>query len=309
MLFLCRVSRTWSAASSWTGVSAISSGLHDGVNLLTNAAGENLPLTGTYSVSADNSGRGTLTLNTFAGVQTIAFYIVSKGHLMLAETAPLISAGEAFTGFDPSPQNPGCGTCVFLWSGGPSFHEAHVGIFHDSAGNITGGTQDSNTSGNTSQESITGGSMTFGPQFRTQMTLLIAGQTNTVAAYPSNGGMFLLRKVFQPLAGVALNQSSAVPLNQSLEGTYGFEGSFSLLGQFTTQDPGNTGSGTLSGSLINGAAAEATVNGSFVMDGTGRGTVNLSGQTTLTTRALDNTKLLFTTADGKTGVLELQAAQ
>lgn len=151
--------------------------------------------------------------------------------------------------------------------------------------------------------------MTFGPQFRTQMTLLIAGQTNTVAAYPSNGGMFLLRKVFQPLAGVALNQSSAVPLNQSLEGTYGFEGSFSLLGQFTTQDPGNTGSGTLSGSLINGAAAEATVNGSFVMDGTGRGTVNLSGQTTLTTRALDNTKLLFTTADGKTGVLELQAAQ
>lgn len=91
MLFLCRATRTWSAASSWTGVSAISSGLHDGVNLLTNAAGENLPLTGTYSVSADNSGRGTLTLNTFAGVQTIAFYIVSKGHLMLAETAPLIS--------------------------------------------------------------------------------------------------------------------------------------------------------------------------------------------------------------------------
>ena len=318
------------------GVNAISSGLHDAVDPSHLLLAQNQPLTGTYNISSGTNGRGTLTENTALGVQTFAFYIVSKGHLMLMQTGTNVSAGEAFTGFDPTPQNPGCGPCVYAWDSTFFIAEAHLGLFtHDGAGNITGGTQDSSTGcAPSTQETITGGAMTFGSPFRYQMTLIIGGKTSTVAAYPSTGGLLLFKLEVQHLQGVALNQSPGVPLNQSLEGTYGFAGDLielgpgcslfdnGTLGQFTTNDPGRTGAGTVSGTwMVNNALPEASLTGSFSMDSNGRGTID--GQSVanaqspsrplhLILRAATSNKLLFITSDigdVSMGTVELQSPQ
>lgn len=311
------------------GTGAISAGIHDlyDSSIISPASGFNQPLTGSYSVPAGTNGRGTLTLNTAAGPRNFIFYIVSSGQFkIISADRPPYSAGEAFTGSNATASSPGCGPCIFFWNTLSGSAYSAAGMFtHDSAGNITGGTEDfasAASPGSGGTNPITGGTMTFAPQFRYTITLNMGSGMRTIAAYPSSKGVLLLALGSPNVMGIAMNQAaSSTPPNLFFEGSYGYSstglaiffGALMLnghdVGRISTNDPNKTGSGTYTGLRdFNGVVTvNQPINGNFTMDKNGRGTIDGGLGTNIVLRSPNPQTVFFiSTVPMNYGVMELQ---
>lgn len=265
----------------------VTSGLHD-VNNGTPIT--NQPLSGTYTVAAN--GRGTLTLNTALGTLHFAFYVVDRFHLKLVETerSPALG-GEISAGHNGGISTPGCGPCVFVWNGLSGAQRfAAIGTFSvDDIGGIGNTSTDKNVGGIFTQGGSVGGNYSFAPNFRGTATLGTGAGALTFAIYPNDAGVLMLQ--IDPgnvISGLAVNEGLAgTPhLDLTFDGAFGFNfvgfsfnSQMNEIGQLITSDPGLNGTGPITGAvdIMNGSTVSTglALSGSFTMDKTAKGTLNI----------------------------------
>jgi hypothetical protein len=234
-------------------------------------------VTGTYTLPV--GGRGTLTLTTALGVLHFAYYVAGFENLKIVEIerGPALAGETAVGRAVPSLSFLGCGPCVFSMSGiSGGRPDAEAGVFVASHGS-----EDINVGGVVSRISFLG-DITVDPAFRGTMTM----GTRTFAVYPSFLGLFMMEiDAGQLVSGMAFND----PFGDDPHADLAFDGNYGLslagqpfaqtideVGRLTAKGPpGGTVAGQMS-MIVNGVPAPGlSVTGSFLLDGTGRGTVTL----------------------------------
>jgi len=269
-------------AVSADGAGTISQGLTD-INT-SSGAHSALSVTGSFTAPSSTTGRGTLTLSSSFGTQSLIYYLVDSTHLKLLDTD---AASPAFGQAVKQPAGPfsvanvsgNFAAAQFGWnSSGPASVGAQFRL--DGTG-VSSGKLDTNINGNVQTNTAVAGSYsvtdtTFG---RTQLSLTANGKTYQFVLYPTaDQESFLAEVDSSVIAGPALSQQNFVITTGSLAGNFastwtgssfaGGNGFEAATGQVVIN-----GGGAITGTLdiaLNGVVTSgSTFTASYFVDSTG----------------------------------------
>jgi hypothetical protein len=268
------------------GSGNITSGVEDVNNSLAGVF-TNVPLSGTYTVSAD--GRGLATLNSSVAVITIDFVIVSSQRALAIRFDNNSSASGSFDKQNSAAFSAAAlaGPFAFSVSGvdGGGFALQSAGVFTaDGVGSLASGLQDFNDRGTVSTLLPLSGFYTVsGSNGRGTMALTTSVGTLSFAFYVVDANHIKLVETdaVPALSGDAFRQPGGIT-NAALTGPFAFtlgggiSGPFVAGGVFTSN-----GSGTISSGLEdinnNGTVTQnASTTGSYSIAANGRGTLTLT---------------------------------
>ena len=285
-------------------------------------------LTGNYTVAKD--GRTSLTIQTSSpslngstGPFVFSTTLRSDGNMVLMPSQfPLRGSGWVWkvAGMFPGSLS---GTYSFLFSGGASvmgFLDAAGRMSFDSAGNITG-TWDLNLAGGPSANVPFTGTYTVDADGRGTATLVSTGPSAWYAApsqlsfqvVSSSTIVLLSRDMGLAIVGSAEKQSGTINTSTFVgayvlasTGTAYYSGSGYYLGgsaatgRIVSNGNGNVTSGTLDQNLAYSVTSDPSVNGSYNIDATGRGTATLNtakGPVSVAFYPVSPKRALFITVD------------
>jgi len=263
-----------------------------GVEDVNSAAGvfTNLAINpGTYSVGLD--GRGTATLNTSLGAQTLRFALSSNQHAFIIRFDTFATAGGTMDLQDPAgfSLTALAGSHAFSFSGIDRFGNRLdlAGQFTaDGSGSITTGTLDANDNGILSSSLLLSGTYTVASNGRGTALISSALGTQSFAFYVVTAADLKLVEIdIAPVvSGEVLGQQGGPTFsNASLQGNFAFalgglSGSraFASGGIFTADGNGNI-TGGLQDINNNGSLSQnLTLSGSYTISPSGRGTLTLT---------------------------------
>lgn len=266
--------------------------------------------TGAMIAPSSGNGRGTLTLSSaILGTRHYAYYVVSANQIRMIETdSTPILAGDAFRQISTTITGP----FAFTVSGATT-NTAFVagGILNiDTAGDHGSSAEDAIQIGSPASQNVAL-SGSFSAVTNGRSTLSLNGATINYAAYPSSGGLQLLRTDSNfVVAGTAFPQGGSFS-NSTISGRYGASISGTLFNgvNFLEFDAvyqlSANGAGQITGAQdVNSPGTPATnlaVHGTFTLGSNGRstsGTLNTSAiNLGVFYYAVDNTHILFIATD------------
>ncbi len=260
---------------------------------------------GTYSIGSD--GRGTITVNDNRGKETFSIVAVSRSHFLVAE----LDFGGTSTGTMDAQTVPSGGFSAAALSGGYTFALSGIdpgkfflvwgGVINiDGPGSIsgTGSVADINDGGTVSRSQPLSGSVLSVDSFGRADILLNAGPFSGVEligyiADSAHLKVVEIDNVLGKTGGIAIGQGSntgTFTSNSAVSGNFAFSalgisGAFvstAAAGLFTANGGGNIGSGVLDVNA-DGLPTKGNFTATYSVDstGTGRGTVSLTGSTSV----------------------------
>ena len=244
----------------------------------------NVALSGNYSVGPD--GRGSATLKSSLGTQTLRFSLLSNQHALVIEFDSFATASGAVDIQDPSAfsNTALAGSYVFNLSGvnGAGGPIGMAGVFTtDGNSGITGGVEDVNDAGGIGSDLPLSGNYSVASDGRGTATIASALGTFNFTFYVVNGGdlKFLEVDTAPVLSGEILGQQGAPYSNASVQGGYAFilggsstAGAFAAGGLFTADGNGNL-TGGVEDINNNGAVSQNLgISGNYSVASNGRGT-------------------------------------
>lgn len=270
------------------------------------------------TLQVGSNGRGTAALTTSAGPLNFVFYVVDANHIKLVETDKLPAlAGDAFRQTGPISNASLSGPFAFTVGGMDTANgqfAAGAVLTADGAGAISSGSEDINDAGSPTTNVAITGTYTLDASGRGTATLssTTAGALNFVI-YPTVNGVQML-DVDSGLVvnGAAFPQTGTPFTNAVLHGPYALSFSETEISGQVDANAALTfdGIGRMSGLTdINalGSLSTATpMTGTFVMDGTGHGSILLEsglGPQNMAMYTLSGTRALFIGVDSGTVVM------
>jgi hypothetical protein len=269
------------------GNGSITSGIMD----LDSAAGiaTSIPVTGTYSVSADGRAIATLSAPSITSTFTLDFVVVSSTRALVARFDTNSSASGTFEKQDSSAFSAPAinGQYAFTLSGigasGNTYQTA--GLFvADGAGNLTGGTQDFNSNGTVvTSQAITGSYSVSSPNGRGTFSLTSSLGTMNFAFYVVDAThLKVVETDGVPLLSGDVYKQTGSFANSTISGPYAFTVGGGLSaplvagGVFTADGNGAIASGIEDLNEGGSILANQATTGTYAMSSNGRGTLTLT---------------------------------